>query len=58
MRYVIADEDKVKFVHFDGKFKYVKDAAKEHNAAAAINFGFFSMSANHPVGSYPVGWLS
>jgi N-acetylmuramoyl-L-alanine amidase CwlD len=55
MRYVIADEDKVKFVHFDGKFKYVKDAAKEHNAAAAINFGFFSMSANHPVGSYPVG---
>jgi len=23
MRYVIADEDKVKFVHFDGKFKYL-----------------------------------
>ena len=55
MRYVIADEYKVKFVHFDGKFKYVKDAAREYNAAAAINFGFFSMSNNHPVGSYPVG---
>lgn len=35
MRYAIADEDKIKFVHFDGKFKYVKDAAKEYNAAAA-----------------------
>jgi len=55
MRYAIADEDKIKFVHFDGKFKYVKDAAKEYNAAAAINFGFFSMSSNHPTNSYPVG---
>jgi len=44
MRYVIADEDKVKFVHFDGKFKYVKDAAKEHNAVAATGVLFTALN--------------
>lgn len=54
MRYVTASPDQVELVNFGG-FRLVKDMAREAGARAAINFGFFSMSKNHPKDSYPVG---
>jgi N-acetylmuramoyl-L-alanine amidase len=54
-RYIVAAPSKVRLLHFDGKFRLVKDAAREVNAACAINMGFFAMASTHPVGSYPVG---
>ncbi len=55
MKYIVASPFRVRFLHFNGKFRKVKDVAVEHKARAAINFGFFSMSVDHPAGSYPVG---
>lgn len=55
MKYIVASPEKVRFLHFNGQFRKVKDVAVEHKARAAINFGFFSMNSQHPVGSYPVG---
>ncbi len=55
MKYIVASPEKVRFLHFDGKFRLVKDAVTERKARAAINFGFFAMSANHPAGSRSVG---
>lgn len=55
LRYIVASPEKVRFLHFNGQFRKVNDVAVEHKARAAINFGFFSMSKNHPKDSYPVG---
>lgn len=55
LRYIVASPEKVRLLHFGGGFRLVRDVAKEADARAAINFGFFSMSANHPKDSYPVG---
>lgn len=57
MRYIVASPDKVRLLHFSGKFKLVRDTAAEHKARAAINFGFFVMAPAHPVGSRPVGQM-
>ncbi len=55
MKYIVASPEKVRLLHFGGGFRLVRDVAKEAGARAAINFGFFSMSKNHPKDSYPVG---
>ncbi len=55
MKYIVASPEKVRLLHFGGGFRLVRDVAKEADARAAINFGFFSMSKNHPKDSYPVG---
>lgn len=55
LRYIVASPEKVRFLHFNGQFRKVKDVAVEHKARVAVNFGFFSMSPNHPKDSYPVG---
>jgi hypothetical protein len=50
-RYIVAAPSKVRLLHFNGKFRLVKDAAREVNASCAVNFGFFAPGAK-PV---PVG---
>jgi hypothetical protein len=51
----VASPERTRLLHFNGKFRLVKDAAREVNAACAVNFGFFAPGAKPvPVGQVMV----
>jgi N-acetylmuramoyl-L-alanine amidase len=58
MRYIVAAPCRVRPLHFGGGFRLVRYAARIVGARCAINFGYFSMAATHPEGSYPVGQVT